>query len=296
MAWEKISISIDDREVLAHAPLIISASRSTDIPAFFAEEFFRTLERGYTLWRNPFNNKESAISYTQTRFIVFWSKNPHPLLNHLDALGDRGYYIHFTLNDYEKEGYELGLQPLAKRIADFREISERVGKERIIWRFDPLILSDQISIQSLLDRIEHLGDHLHGYTERLVFSFVDIESYKKVKSSFHRRHIAYHDWTAEDMIEFALGLQELNKKWGFQLATCSEEIELALFDIQHSKCVDDALIARLAPHDKKLMEFLKGTKKDKGQRKHCGCVPSKDIGEYNTCLHKCIYCYATYQK
>ncbi len=296
MMWDKLTITIDGREVQAHAPVIISASRSTDIPAFFAEEFFNSLERGYTLWRNPFNNKESVISYAHTRFIVFWSKNPYPLLKHLDSLGDKGYYIQFTLNDYEKEGYELGLQPLDKRISDFREISERVGKQRIIWRFDPLILTHEISIQTLLNRIEYIGDQLHGYTERLIISFVDIEDYKKVKSSFHRRKIAYKDWKASDMIEFALGLQELNKKWGFTLASCCEEIELTLFGIQHSKCVDDGLIARIAPDDKELMDFLRAAKKDKGQRKHCGCAPSKDIGAYNTCHHKCIYCYATFQQ
>ncbi len=296
MAWDKVTINIDGKEVLAHAPVIISASRSTDIPAFFADAFFRSFEKGYTQWRNPFNNKESVISYANTRFIVFWSKNPAPLLQHLDSLGDIDYYIQFTLNDYEKEGYERDLKPLDKRIADFREISERVGKERVIWRFDPLILTDQLSIRTLLDRIEYIGDRLHGYTDRLVISFVDIESYKKVKSSFNRRRIDYKEWTPDDMIEFALGLQGLNMKWGFELKTCSEEIELALFGIQHSKCVDDVLITRLAPHDKKLMDFLKATKKDRGQRKHCGCIPSKDIGEYNTCHHKCIYCYATYQK
>ncbi len=296
MAWEKIVIDREGTECLAHAPIIISASRSTDIPAFFADDFFRSLDRGYSLWRNPFNNRESVISYAKMRFIVFWSKNPYPLLKHLPALEGVGYYIQFTLNDYEKEGYERGLQSLDKRIADFQEISQSIGKERVIWRFDPLILSDTIGIDNLLDRIEYIADRLCGYTERLVFSFVDIEDYKKVKSSFSRRKIAYRDWTEEDMMAFASGLQQRNRKWGFTLASCSEKIDLSDYGISHNKCVDDALIRRISPHDSELMSFLDKSAKDKGQRKHCACAPSKDIGMYNTCHHGCIYCYATYQK
>ncbi len=289
-------MELDGKECIAHAPIIISASRSTDIAAFFADDFFRGIDRGYTLWRNPFNNKESVISYAKTRFFIFWSKNPYPLLKHLHSLKDIGYYIQFTLNDYEKEGYERGLQSLDKRIADFQEISKTIGKERVIWRFDPLILSDEISIDTLLKRIEYIADQLCGYTEKLVFSFVDIEDYKKVKSSFTRRKIAYQDWRSPDMIEFAMGLQKLNRKWGFTLASCSEAIDLSHYDILHNKCVDDELIKRISPNDSELMIFLSLGSKDKGQRKHCGCVPSKDIGRYNTCHHGCIYCYATYQK
>ncbi len=168
----------------AQAPAIISASRSTDIPAFYADWFFHRLKVGYSAWTNPFNGVKSFVSYEKCRFIVFWSKNPKPLLKHLDELKERniGCYIQYTLNDYEKEGLEKGVRPLSERIDTFKRLVDRLGKGRVIWRFDPLILTDQTDIDDLLRKVEHIGDQLQGYTEKLVFSYADIALYKKVKA------------------------------------------------------------------------------------------------------------------
>ena len=330
--WRKIQIERENGETVdAQAPIIVSASRSTDVPAFYADWFFHRLKVGYSAWTNPFNGVKSYVSYQDTRFIVFWSKNPRPLLKHLDELKEKniGCYIQYTLNDYEKEKLERGVPPLQQRIDTFKQIVDKLGKGRVIWRFDPLILTDVISIDTLLSKIERIGDQLQGYSEKLVFSYADILSYRKVKANLEKSRIPYHEWTEPQMIEFAKGLSALNKKWGYKLATCGEKVDLQQFGIEHNRCVDDALIIRFACQDKKLMSFLKvktfpmpasdlfgnpdplpadaiilpdntyathGDNRDKGQRLFCGCIVSKDIGEYNTCPHLCEYCYANTSK
>ena len=311
----------------AFAPVIVSASRSTDIPAFYADWFFKRLEDGYSVWTNPFNGVKSYVSYQDVRFIVFWSKNPKQLLPHLEELKikDIGCYIQFTLNDYEKEGLEPWVPKLDERIDTFKRLVDTLGFGHVIWRFDPLILTDGIDIEQLISRIEHIGNQLLGFTEKLVFSFVDIMGYRKVKANLGKEHIAFHDWTESDMLDFSSRLSRVNEKWGYTMATCGEKANLKPFGIQHNKCIDDELITRLAYHDKKLMDFLKvkfhpmpapnifgeiqplpegaiilpngtyatcGATHDNGQRKYCGCISSKDIGEYNTCMHLCKYCYA----
>ena len=229
MAWDKIKITHNNGSpVDAQAPIIISASRSTDIPAFYADWFFHRLNVGYSAWKNPFNGKLSYVSYAKTRFIVFWSKNPRPLLAHLDELKEKKIdcYIQYTLNDYEKEGLEKGVPPLQQRIETFKNLVDKLGKGRVIWRFDPLILTDKISIDDLLVKIENIGNELIGYTEKLVFSFADIASYKKVKNNLDKNGINYQEWDEVSMNEFARRLAILNKKWGYELATCGEKIDI----------------------------------------------------------------------
>ncbi len=330
--WDKPQIQRENGETVeAQAPIIVSASRSTDIPAFYADWFFHRLKIGYSAWTNPFNGVKSYVSYQNTRFIVFWSKNPQPLVKHLDYLKEKniGCYIQYSLNDYEQEGLEKGVPPLTQRIETFKNLVNILGKGHVIWRFDPLMLTDDIDIGKLLSKIENIGDQLLGYTEKLVFSFADILLYRKVKSNLEKNRIPYHDWTEIQMLEFAERLAELNKKWGYTLATCGEKVDLHQFGIEHNHCVDDALIIRFAHEDKELMDFLKvkiypmpssdlfgkteslpsdaiilpnntyathGDNRDKGQREFCGCIKSKDIGEYNTCAHLCEYCYANTSK
>ena len=329
--WKKIQIKRDNGEIAeAQSPIIISASRSTDRPAFYTDWFFHRLKVGYSAWTNPFNGVKSFVSYEKCRFIVFWSKNPEPLLEHLDELKDRNIscYIQYTLNDYENEGLEKGVPSLEERIDTFKRLMDKLEKGRVIWRFDPLILTDQIGLDDVLRKVENIGDQLQGYTEKLVFSYADIASYKKVKSNLEKSRINYQEWTEPQMEEFAQRLSELNRKWHYQLSTCGEKIDIGRYGIQHNRCVDDELMIRFAHHDKALMNFLgveiktvenslfgtepvptnaiklsktqyvikKKDNRDKGQRQFCGCILSKDIGKYNTCPHLCEYCYANASK
>lgn len=302
--WEKISITTDAGEAVeAVAPLVVSASRSTDIPAFYSEWLMNRLKSGYVARVNPFNRKLHYVSFANVRVVVFWSKNPAPLVPHLPELDGMGirYTFQFTLNDYEAEGYESGLPPLAERIATFRALARATGGGRVVWRFDPLLLTDSLDVPHLLEKIARVGDALSGATSRLVISFADIGNYRKVRANLARRGIRGREFTPGEMLELGEQLGPLAAGWGMTVATCAEAVDLARFGITHNKCIDDELMVRSFPRDRELMRFLGGTDgrykprpdlKDKGQRKLCGCIASKDIGMYDTCPHLCVYCYA----
>ena len=308
----------------AIAPLIISASRSTDIPAFHSEWLVNRIAKGYLCRVNPFNRANlQYISFQNARLIVFWTKNPEPLIEHLTTLdlGGLNYYFQFTLNNYEKEGFEPNLPSLKRRLQTFIRLSELIGRERVIWRFDPLLLADHLTIRELLNRISEIGNQLVNHTNKLVFSFADILRYRNIQHNLIRETPIYNpsnvhraEFTYDQKIVFAKGIQRLIGCWtkvnpDFEIATCAEDIDLEKYEIVHNKCIDDELIAKLFPNDRMLIDFL-GLKpknqllfndetptkrpnlKDKGQRKACGCIVSKDIGTYNTCNHLCVYCYA----
>lgn len=197
-ADDRVEITTDAGErVWAAAPVIVSASRATDIPACYTEWFFRRLQRGYAVRRNPFNNTRVPVSFARTRVVVFWSKNPRPLLPRLGELEEREIHslLHYTLNDYIAEGLEPNLPPLDERIDTFRACAERLGRDRVIWRFDPLLLTDRLDVGELLHRIGHLGDRLSGYTSKLVFSFADIRNYRRVAANLDRAAVRWREFS-----------------------------------------------------------------------------------------------------
>lgn len=320
MATSKIKIHRENgEEVEAQSPVIVSASRATDIPAFYADWFLHRLKTGYSAWTNPFNGVRSYVAYNNTRLIVFWSKNPRPLLDKsgcLDYLAERGIncYIQYTLNDYVAEQLERGVPPIQERIDTFRRLVDTLGFGKVIWRFDPMILTDKIGVEELLSKAAQIGDQLKGYTEKMVFSYADIRAYRKVQANLSKNNINFREFEEDDMIAIAHGLSELNCNWRYTLATCGEKIDIEQFGIVHNKCIDDDLMIKYFSDDQKLMDFLgveiikgdlfnpedkiikKRDNKDKGQREFCGCIVSKDIGEYNTCAHLCEYCYANASK
>lgn len=320
----------DGTKVEASAPVIISASRSTDIPAFYPKWFFNRLEAGYCVWYNPFNQKPMYISFEKAKAIVFWTKNPEPIIPYLHKLDERGihYYFQVTLNDYVAEGFEPNVGPLEHRIEVFKRLSDMIGPERVIWRFDPLILTDSLTPRQLLTKIYHVGNQLKGYTNKLVFSFVDVKAYRKVQNNlvketpfFNRGNVESAEPVGNKRDELVDGLAKLrdhwrNEGWDITLATCGELIDLDKFGIEHNRCIDGDLMERVFSDDKEFVYYLRTGKlpepdlfgnipdlpidrkdlKDKGQRKACGCMISKDIGMYNTCRHFCVYCYANTSK
>lgn len=322
MAWEKGNIvNSNGEQKKAILPLIVSASRSTDIPAFYSDWFVKRLKEGYCVWVNPFNQKAGYVSFQKTEVIVFWSKNPRPIMKHLpfiDATGIK-YYFQFTVNDYEAEGLEPKVPPLEERIETFKELSDMIGREKVIWRSDPLILTGKADIDALMAKVERIGEKIAPYTERLVFSFADILSYSKVQNSLRRNRISAREFESEEQKRISEKIASLCVRWNIKPATCAEAIDLSEFGNERNRCIDDALILRLLPQYRSIEEFFekkdyetqklfddaapaedavkrRGRKdnvyKDKGQRKECGCIRSKDIGQYNTCPHLCVYCYA----
>lgn len=309
--WETIPLILpDETEVEAKTPHIISASRSTDIPAFYAEWFFNRLTAGYLSWRNPFNGKSSYISFAKTRLIVFWSKNPRPILPYLKRLDERGigYYFLFTLNHYDGTGLEPDVPLFEERVDTFRELSNLIGKERVLWRFDPaFLIRDRLELPALMERYRIAGDAVHPYTDKLIFSFAEISIYAKVRRNLNRVGTDYIEFNPELKREFAERLVELNRDWGLELASCAMNEDFQALGIHHNRCIDVRRVIQLFGDDRELIRFLNAEDytgneidalarqlKDSGQRAECGCMISKDIGQYNTCPHFCVYCYANH--
>ena len=311
--WKKVQIKTDHGNIVdGSAPVIISASRSTDIPAYYSEWFINRLKKGYLVWINPFNGKDYYISFEECKLVVFWTKDPEPILSHLEILNNKGinYYFQFTLNDYENENLEPNVSPLKKRINTFITLSRKIGKERVIWRFDPLLLSEEININDLIKRMKNIADQIYNFTDKLVISFIDIKEYVKVTSNL--KNIDCREFTKKEVYDFSSLLSDFRSQYNLEISTCAESYDLSEFGINHNRCIDDELIVQEFYKDNELMNFIgcdqnkqqslfsdscyEHNKKleDKGQRKHCGCIISKDIGMYNTCKHLCKYCYANH--
>jgi hypothetical protein len=252
-------------------PYVISVSRREDVPAFRTNWLLDRLKDGHVDMEGFYQDYQ--ISFKKTKLAVFWTKNPRPLMQHLHEIPFQ-YYFQYTLNYYPE--YELNVPQIADRIKTFIELSNIIGKEKVIWRFDPIIVDDNIKENDLLNRIKVIGDKLYPYTEKLVFSYID--PYDKLKGKFKE--------IPDDVkIRIAKKLLDFNKVWKLKLATCAEAIDLE--GIEHNKCVDPELIERIVGKQR----WLKG--KDKAQRTECGCIASGDIGSFRTCRHKCQYCYAS---
>lgn len=250
MKWPETVIDTPQGRKKAVAPLVVSASRATDIPAFHAAWFMNRLRAGFCLWKNPFNAAQQQwISLEKCRAFVFWSKHPAPLLPHLPEIAARGheFYVQYTLNDYEGTGLEPNLPPLQTRVETFRQLSELAGKKRVIWRFDPIILGGGLTVENTLSRLRRLAEELSPFTETLVFSFVDW--YRKTARELGRLNPAFRPPTPAEMQEIARGMAEMNRHLPhpLKIAACAEPLDLRPFGIARSRCVDPALLHRLCP-------------------------------------------------
>lgn len=267
--------------------MILSVSRRTDIPAFYSEWFLNRLKEGYLYVRNPMNfNQVSKINLSNELIdcIVFWTKDPSRIITQLDQLDSYGYryYFQITINGYDRK-IEKNVPGLKDSIRSFIKISEKIGKDRVIWRYDPIILSKELSIDYHIEKFGSIVKKLYPYTERCVISFLDIYSRTEKRLS----NIGLKEISKKDMEIIAEKFSAINKKYNLEIATCSEKINLKNYGIKHGKCIDDELFT-------KIFKVPLIVKKDKTQRKDCGCVTSIDIGSYNTCRHECQYCYANY--
>lgn len=265
--------------------MILSVSRRTDIPAFYWEWFLNRVKAGFVDVRNPMNIHQVSridIRPNVVDCIVFWTKNAGNIIPHLEQLKDYKYYFQYTINPYNKSIEEN--VPLKKDIIEnFRFLSEIIGPNRVIWRYDPILLTGNINIEYHLRYFEELAKRLQGYTQRCVISFVDL--YKKTVSN--TRDLMMREATDNEMHILAQKLSIIAKNYKMEVLSCSENIDLDAEGVKHGCCIDRNLI-------EKIVGYKIEVKKDKNQRKECGCVESIDLGAYNTCLHACKYCYANY--
>jgi Domain of unknown function (DUF1848). len=263
--------------------MIVSCSRRTDIPAFYSDWFFNRMREGYVLVRNPMNPRQVrqvSLAPADVDCIVFWTKDPASMLDRLHLLKDYNYYFLFTLTPYDKD-IEPNLPPKTKIIDTFLRFSDKIGKKRIIWRYDPILLSTNINIDHHMDHFHDLARRLSGHTEKCIISFLDMYRHLQDKSV----GLSIRPPDEIEMRTLAEKVAEIAGSYNMHVETCAEKIDLADLGIEHGKCIDDRLISELTGVNLNIA-------KDKYQRELCGCVASVDIGEYNTCRHRCRYCYA----
>ena len=268
--------------------MILSVSRRTDIPAFYAEWFFQRIREGFLYVRNPMNPRQVSrigLSPEVVDCIIFWSKNPAPMLERLDELREYPFYFQFTLTGYGKD-IEPGLPDKRKEvIGTFQKLSEKVGKERVVWRYDPILVNGRYTIEYHLKAFEEIAGCLKGYTEKVVISFVDFYA----KTLRNTKDLYIKSLSREEMREIAEGMAQIAKSCGLVIETCAEQINLQDVGIRHGSCIDKKRIEKIAG-------CSLSVEKDKNQREACGCCESIDVGAYNTCRNGCRYCYANYHE
>lgn len=267
--------------------MIISASRRTDIPTYYSDWFFNRLQAGFVLVRNPMNpNQISRIRLDPDVVdgIVFWTKNPTPMLDKLGQIAPYMYYFQFSITAYEQDVECHVPDKETVIIPAFQRLAEQIGPDRVIWRYDPIFLNNKYTPAYHLQRFERFAKLLAPYTHQCIFSFLD--SYRKTERNM--ASTAVWPFPLEEQDKMARSLAEIGHSHSLSLATCAEAIDLEQYGIAHAHCIDGALFEKL------LGCPLTSTSKDKNQRPECGCMESLDIGAYNTCRNGCRYCYANF--
>lgn len=242
--------------------------------------------------RNPFNyhqTRQISLRPEDVDVIVFWTRNSAPLQPNLKLLDDMGYryYFQYTITGYPRTLETATLHPL-KAIDHFIQLSQQIGREKVIWRYDPVLLCDLLPVGEHIRLFSKIAGLLAGYTERVVISFADF--YKKTErnllriSELNSRDIMQNE---ADYLRVSEAFMMIAAANGMEIRTCSEKAVIPEWDIPHGACIDAALI-------EKLFHLNLSLKKDRNQRTECLCAHSVDIGAYNTCVHGCQYCYATY--
>lgn len=263
--------------------MIVSVSRRTDIPAFYSEWFFNRLKDGFVYVENPFNAGQiSRIELTPKTvdLFVFWTKDAEPMINRLNELKNYKYYFQFTITSYGND-VEKRVRDKSDIIRTFQKLSKIIGAEKVIWRYDPILLNEFYTKEYHYKWFEIFCSKLSGYTEKCVISFLDL--YKKIERNARKLNII--PITKSDMYEIAERFSNIASKYDIKVETCSEGIDLLKYGIKKGRCIDDRLIS-------KILNCPVDVKKDNTQREVCGCVKSVDIGAYNTCMNHCLYCYA----
>lgn len=263
--------------------MIISCSRRTDIPAFYSDWFFNRIREGFVQVQNPVNaNQLRQVSLVppDVDCIVFWTKDPAPMLDRLHFLKNYFYYFQFTLTPYDKN-IEPNLPPKTEIMDSFLKLSDKVGKKRVIWRYDPILLTENVNIEYHVEHFARMAQILSGHTEKCVISFIDL--YRHLQGKIASLSIRSPDESGMQVLAEKIAVIACANN--IKVETCAEKIDLSDLGIEHGRCIDDRLIPELTGKNLKIG-------KDNNQREFCGCVASVDIGEYNTCRHCCRYCYA----
>ena len=268
--------------------MIISASRRTDIPSYYSDWLFNRIKEGFLYVRNPMNIhqiSEISLSPNVVDGIVFWTKNPQPMMHRLSELKEYSYYFQFTLTGYGKDVETNVPSKNDIVIPAFQKLSSQIGKERVVWRYDPILFNEKYTMEYHVKYFRLLADKLSDYTEKCTVSFLDF--YKNTQRNIAPLGIMP---PSPGQVDEIMGLlSAIAREHGIYIDTCAEEVELDKFGIGHARCIDKERFERIG-------NYRLDVGKDKNQRTVCGCMASIDIGTYNTCKNGCLYCYANYSK
>ena len=271
--------------------MIISASRRTDIPAFYSQWFIDCVKRGNVTVKNPFNsNQMKVISLLpdDVDAIVFWTRNPLPMISFCSELTAMGYAYIFLITI---TGYPKWLEPhspdLSFAIETFKKISQLIGSHRVIWRYDPILFSRELTFTYHLDTFSYIANALKSYTQKVIISIMELYA-KVVKrlKPLHEKGIIvrpFDNFENDEMLYFFKNLAHIAVHCGIYIQSCCSP--LYSFGIPNKACIDAELLQAISGNE------IKYTK-DLYQRKTCLCTKSIDIGTYNTCKYGCLYCYA----
>jgi hypothetical protein len=307
--------------------MIISASRRTDIPAFYGDWFIERIKAGSVSVKNPFNSKivrKVLLNPDAVDCIVFWTKDPGPFMDKLLLLGQYSYYFLFTLTPYDQT-LEKNVPPKKELIRTFRKLSGLIGEARVIWRYDPIIYADGINMDYHIKNFEFLARELHRHTTKCIISFLCM--YNKCRKKL--QGTGARELTEDEMYALSAQIADIAHSYSLEIQACAVKTDLSSVPILRKAGLSSVRILRKADLssvpilrkadlssvrilrkaglsacgiypgsciDKALIEKITGKKletgRDKNQRKECNCYESFDIGQYNTCRHNCVYCYA----
>ncbi len=261
--------------------MIINTGMRTDIPAFYSDWFANRLKAGFVLVRNPYNPR-SVTRYRLCPDVVdligFCTKNPAPMFRYMDLLQPYGQYWFVTITPYGRE-IEPHVPDKLKVLDSFKQLSERVGADRVAWRYDPVLTSDTWPAERHARAFEYMAKTLSGYTRTAVISFIDL--YGKTRRNFPEARAV----KAEERLLLGKSFTETGRKYGMTIRPCGEGNELAQFGADCGGCMTAAV------YESALHRRLK-IPAGQPARKECACYLGGDIGAYNTCGHLCRYCYA----
>lgn len=266
--------------------MIISVSRRTDIPNHYSDWFFHRLREKWVLVRNPRNPHQLSrlsLSPEEVDGFVFWTKNPASMLERLGELDDYAYYFQFTLTPYGTETEPNLPSKTEVLLPLFQRLSQRLGRNRVIWRYDPIFFNSRYTLEFHQQQFAFFADRLGDFTERCTLSFLDFYATTRRRMA----SLGMISPTQEEKIHLLESMVMIAQKVGLSVDACAEKEDFRSLGIPPASCVDSERLLRLnrRPH---------GDKKDPYQRPECGCSRSRDIGAYDTCPNGCRYCYANH--
>ena len=263
--------------------MILFVSGRTDIPAFYSNWFINRVKAGFVDVRNPFNQKlVSRIYFSDVDLIMFCSKNPLPMINKLDIL-KVPVLFHVTITSYGKD-VEPNIPDKRLIIEGVKKLSLVLGIDNVVVRYDPIFLSDKYNVDYHIKAFDKLCKNLNGYVNKIIVSFMD--EYKNVRSN--KNILKYRAITKEDHKKIGEAFSKSAMDNGMSVQTCFEDEDLTQYGFVKGECLSHELAYILTGKKFKSSNVRKERK--------CECVQMVDIGDYNSCMHMCKYCYANYDE